>query len=67
MEFILWLQNLDINGALWSEILHSPSSQNCLMVLRGKQDNRDTSEVHLLELFKATLLYALQCGYNIGA
>lgn len=67
MEFILWLQNLDVNGALWSEILHSPSSQNCLMVLRGKQDNRDTSEVHLLELFKATLLYALQCGYNIGA
>lgn len=34
MELVLWLENLDVKGAVWSEVFHCPGSEDGLMILR---------------------------------
>lgn len=34
VEFILGLQNLDVEGAVWSKVFHSPCSEDGLVILR---------------------------------
>lgn len=34
MELILWLENLDIKGAVWCKVFHCPGSKDGLVILR---------------------------------
>lgn len=37
VKLIFWFQNLDIERAVWSEVLCSPSPQNSLMILQHEK------------------------------
>lgn len=41
MELVLWLENLDVQGAIWSEVFHRPGSEDGLMILRKLETERD--------------------------
>lgn len=34
MEFVLRLEDLDVQGAIWSKVFHGPGSEDGLMILR---------------------------------
>lgn len=34
VELVLWLENLDVQGAIWSKVFHCPGSEDGLMILR---------------------------------
>lgn len=38
VELVLWLENLDVEGAIWSKVFHCPGSEDGLMILRKLGD-----------------------------
>lgn len=47
MELVLWLENLDVERAIWSKVFHCPGSEDGLMVLRKlEMDVSETDAVN---------------------
>lgn len=44
MELVLWLENLDVKGAVWSEVFHRPCSKDGLVILRKLET--ESSEIN---------------------
>lgn len=44
MELVLRLENLDVKGAVWSEVFHRPCSEDGLVILRKLET--ESSEIN---------------------
>lgn len=40
VKLVFWLKNLDVKRAIWSKVLGSPSPEYGLMILQGKEEQK---------------------------
>lgn len=63
MELVFRFEDLDVERTVWSEVLHSPGSQNGLMILSIHQCIRIST--HLLIFYQRIIYKKNECIINV--